>query len=143
MVSEELEALQVKYNDICQLVSPVAGQYTFLTEGQDNGSPHVEFIDNKFHYVVTERGLELDRRSTTDADEIVYWMVYDLTFWMGVAYEFENRVDGLDSRRMIFEQQTRLMKNAGPQFAGRLAKRIENTLKENPFVDRAATSMLK
>jgi hypothetical protein len=130
----ELERLQDRYNEICQQIDPVAHPYTILRVRQDNGSAHVEFDDNKFHYVVTERGLDLERRTTPDADEILYWMIHDLTFWMGVAYEFKNRVEGPDARRAIFATWLELMKKAGPVMADRLEFDIAEILAKNPFV---------
>jgi hypothetical protein len=133
---DELRSLQSEYNALCQRVEPSGGEYTFLTEREDVGVPHVEFIDGKYHYIVTERGLDLETRSTADRSEILYWMLYDLTFWMGVAYEFKNRVDGPDVRRVIFAHWLDLMKKADQAFADRLKIHIAETLTKNPFVDQ-------
>lgn len=133
---DELSSLQTEYDLLCQRVKPCPSPYTFLTERQDNGSPHVEFSDGRYHYIVTERGLDLESRSTADRSEILYWMLYDLTFWMGVAYEFKNRIDGPDVRRVIFAHWLDLMKKANPAFADRLKIHIAETLAKNPFVDQ-------
>ena len=91
-MTDELRKLQTEYNALCQRIEPHDGKYTFLTKREDVGAPHVEFENGRYHYVVTERGLELSRRSTADAVEILYWMIKDMTFWMGVAYEFKNPI---------------------------------------------------
>ncbi len=135
-MTTELTLLQTEYDALCQRIEPSASQYTFLTERQDNGSPHVEFSDGKYHYIVTERGLDLESRSTSERSEILYWMVYDLTFWMGVAYEFERRIEGPDVRRVIFAHWLDLMKKADAAFADRLSSDIAAILAKNPFVDQ-------
>lgn len=136
-MTDELRKLQTEYNALCQRIEPHDGKYTFLTKREDVGAPHVEFENGRYHYVVTERGLELSRRSTADAVEILYWMIKDMTFWMGVAYEFKNRVECPDARRMIFARWVDLMEKADQAMADRLRIDIAQILSENPFVDHA------
>ena len=133
----ELQQLQDEYNALCQRIKPIDGQYTLLTEREDVGVPHVEFTNGEYHYIVTERGLDLSRRSTDDANEILYWMLYDLTFWMGVDHEFKNRVEGPDGRRMMFAYWLEQMKKADQRMADRLEDDIASILAENPFSDHA------
>jgi RNAse (barnase) inhibitor barstar len=136
-MNADLLKLAAEYDRLCQMIEPSERTYAFLTERQDDGSPHVEFVDGQYHYVVTERGLELERRSTRDIDEILYWLIYDLAFWMGVAFEFKNRVDRQDCRRIIFANSIELVKRADQTMADRLARHWQKTLTENPFVDQA------
>ena len=131
-----LDELAKEYDRLCQRVKPSEFPYTFLTERQDVGSPHVELTDGEYHYIVTERGLDLERKSTADIKEILYWMLYDLTFWMGVRFEFKNRIEGPDCRRVIFAHQLELMKRADAAMAERLEQHIAKTLAANPFNDR-------
>lgn len=133
---DEISLLRLEYDRLAQRVSPSDFEYSFPTERQDDGSPHVEFHDGEYYYIVTERGLDLERRSTADIDEILYWMLYDLTFWMGVEHEFRNRVEGPDCRRVIFAYQVELMKRADSAMTERLEKHIAATLAANPFIDR-------
>lgn len=134
---DELIQLQTEYNALCQRIDPCESEYTFLTEREDVGVPHVEFSNGEYHYIVTERGLDLSRRSTADPGEILYWMLYDLTFWMGSAFEFENRVEGPDCRRMMFAHWLEQMKKADQTMADRLEIDIARILAENPFSDHA------
>lgn len=136
-MADEIKQLQIAYNALCQRIDPMEGEYTILTEREDVGVPHVEFENGQYHYIVTERGLDLSRRSTADINEILYWMLYDLTFWMGSAYEFKNRVEGPDCRRMMFAHWLEQMQKADQAMADRLKLDIERILAENPFVDHA------
>ena len=136
-MNESLNELQSRYNELCQTIAPSEHEYTFRTDPQDDGSHHVELIDPEFHYVVTERGCELERRSTADINEMLYWMIHDLTFWMGVAYEFKHRIEEQDCRRIIFAKQIEMMKRADPEMTDRLKLHIAETLSKHPFNDVA------
>lgn len=136
-MTPELLLLQDEYNELCQRIKPYDGEYTILTERQDVGVAHIEYTDGEYHYIVTERGLDLERRSTADRSEILYWMIYSLTFWMGVEFEFKNRIEGPDSRRMMFAHWLEQMKKADPEMADRLENDIAEILAKNPFLDHA------
>jgi len=72
-----IEALIKRYKNYCALL----GQEAILhTTPQHNGTPHIEVVGGKYHYVVTERGRELERRVAESEDEILYWLVSDLIF---------------------------------------------------------------
>lgn len=134
-MESELVQFFAEYDRVCQRIEPISGGYSLPVEPQDDGSPHVEYDNGEYHYIVTERGLELSRRSTPKLSEIVFWAVSDMTFWMGVVYEFANRVDGQDVRRVIFAKWLELMKRAGPSFTIRLETHIAETLERNPYND--------
>ncbi|CAN5372473.1 hypothetical protein BH10ACI2_BH10ACI2_15130 [soil metagenome] len=134
-MTEELKDLQREYNQLAQYIKPCDTEYSFLTERQDDGSPHVEFANGEFHYVVTERGSEFERRTTDDINEILYWLVNDLTFWMSVEYELKHRMPGQDFRRVMFDHRIEIMKKARREFADRLEGEIAETLSNNPFLD--------
>jgi hypothetical protein len=46
------------------------------------GDPHIEIDKEGYHYVVWERDKELERRKTQDLDELLFWLLDDLTFKM-------------------------------------------------------------
>lgn len=131
-----IDELQTEYNALCQRIDPVDGAYSFLTEAQHNGAPHIEIIDGAHHHVVTERGLELEREIYHDKDDLLYRLVLDASFWMAVEYEVKNRVEGQDARRIMFAKWVELMERAGSEWAERTRDHIAETLKENPYLDR-------
>jgi len=135
-MTEELQKLRAEYNRLSQRITPFDGVYSFQIERSDDGSPHIEFSDGQYHYIVTERGIDLESRSTPNVREIVYWMLYDVTFWQGVAFEFANRIENQDCRRMIFAHQLELMAKADVDFSKRLEAHIAETLLRNPFNDQ-------
>ncbi|MBL8180994.1 MAG: hypothetical protein JNL64_05225 [Blastocatellia bacterium] len=135
-MTNEFQELRAEYNRLSQRIKSFDGIYSIQTERTDDGSPHVEFSDGQYHYIVTERGLDLSIRSTPDVREMAYWMLKDVTFWKGVAYEFANRTEDQDCRRMIFSHQLELMRRADEQFAERLESEIAETLRQNPYTDQ-------
>lgn len=130
-----IKLLQGEYNKICQKVRSSETPYSFMTERTDDGSPHIEISKNEYHLVATERGLELSRQTTKSKDELLYWLVSQNTFWMAVEFEFANRIETQDSRRLIFMKQNELLSKASPGWADRRQNEIAEILKENPFLD--------
>jgi len=131
-----LAELQKDYDAPCQRIAPVAGHYTFSTEREDNGAHHLEYADGVYHYIVTERGLELAHETFTEKDELLYRLVSDTAFWMSVDHEFKNRVEGQDARRIMFAKWVELMERVGPEFAEKTRAKIAGILEENPYLDR-------
>lgn len=134
-MSDILDELQKEYDAVCQRIDPSAGQYSFLTERSDNGAPHVEYADGIFYHVVTERGLELERKSY-EKDDLLFKMVSDMAFWMAVGCEFKNRIEGQDARRIIFSKWVELMERVSAEWGALTLRKIDKTLEENPFLDR-------
>ena len=134
-MSITIEELQNEYNGLLQRARPIPHVYRFLTERSDDGTPHVEIIGDEYHFVSTERGLDLFRKSFGSKDEILYEMIALDTFWTGVDFEFKNRIESLDCRRMIFAKQLELLNLIDPEWGRRRAAEIEKTLVENPYSD--------
>ena len=133
-MSKELEEIRVEYVDLCRLIGI---QERFHTSPQDNGSAHIELRDDKYHYVVTERGAEYERRVAKDADEILYWLVSDMVFDAAMKYEGKNRVPGQSFRQLLFQKQIELMSALRPQWAVRKQEEIARILRDAPFDDAA------
>lgn len=127
--------LQGEYNEICQKIRIAEKPYSFLTERTDDGSPHIEVSGNEYHLVTTERGLELSRRTTKSKEELLYWLTEQMTFGFSVGYEFSNRVENQDSRRLIFAKQLELLNKTNPLWAERKKLEINEILGKNPYSD--------
>jgi hypothetical protein len=134
-MSDILDEVQKRYDAICQRIEPSGGQYSFLTEGSDNGAPHVEFEDGIYHHIVTERGLELERASFDNQEDLLYRLVSDTTFWMASDYEFKNRIEGQDARRIMFAKWVELMARASAEYAEKTRMKIGEILKNNPYMN--------
>lgn len=135
MNENNIDALQTRYDELLQRACPTDGHYRFLTDRTDDGAPHVEIGDDGFHLVTTERGLELSRETFATADELLFRLVSLVTFFMGVDFEFKNRAEGRDARRLIFAKQLELLASIGEDFERRGRRQIEATLAKNPYLD--------
>lgn len=104
---------------------------------EQSGRMHIETDGDGYHYIVCERGSELERRTTTDLEALLYWLCSDVAFGMGVAYEFAQRDPAKDCRRMIFARQSALLQQISQQWAERCAQEQALTLQKNPYDDLA------
>lgn len=99
------------------------------------GHPNIEVDNNGYHFVVEERGEVLEKRTTTDITELLYWIFQSITFSMAMHYELRNRLPDVDSRRLLFENQLKLLSMLDPHFATRMEDEIKDILKEHPYQD--------
>ena len=102
-------------DDIKKKVDEVAGKINAPTDllptygySRDFAYPHIE-VDNagRLNYVILERGQELERKTTDNLDDLLYWVFSGITFSMACDYELKNRIEMKDCRRMIFEKTRR------------------------------------
>jgi hypothetical protein len=84
---------------------------------------------------VTERGQELNRRITSDPDELLYWLVSDLTWAMASDYELAHRVTNQDFRRLLFKKHLELLAAINNGWSQRKQVEYDRVLVEHPFCD--------
>ncbi len=99
----------------------------------DSGSPHVEVLNGKYHYVVTERGRELERKIAKDEEELMYWFVSDSIFSVACTWEARNRNESEDFRRQLFSKQIELLNSINPEWARKKEAYHEDVLKKHSF----------
>jgi hypothetical protein len=98
----------------------------------DFARPHIEVDSRGYHRVVVERGVELNRITTPDLEELLYHVFSSITFSL-TAYA--PRVKGEDARRQIFRVQVELLAKLNPKWAAREDQKHRRILEENPFID--------
>lgn len=102
---------------------------------RDSGYPHVEVDKERYHYVIVERGQEVERKSTADFENLLYWIFSGATHSLAFAYELRNRVGNQDCRRIAFSRQVELLGLISPQMAARRTTEIEEILARAPYND--------
>jgi Immunity protein 63 len=130
--------------EVAALARPIgASSQDLPTYGisHDFGRPHVEVQNALYHYVVVERGEELERRSTERYDELLYWIFRDVTYSLAFAYELRSRVEDQDCRRIAFAKQIELMKQIGSTMSLRLEEDIADTLRRAPYDDEPTKAL--
>lgn len=105
-----------------------------LRRTEDSARPHIE-VDARYHWVVVERGEELERRSTDDLDQLLYWTFESACFSMACSYELHHRASGQDTRPIMFARQCALLGALDPAWAHACAARQAAVLAEHPFTD--------
>jgi hypothetical protein len=99
------------------------------------GAAHVELAGSHLYYVVTERGIEFERRHTEDPDKLLYWLISDLTFQMACDYELKHRKEGEDFRRQLFTKQLELLGHLKKERRTEREADLRLIVAENPFRD--------
>ena len=110
---------------------------TFSTPIGD-ATPNIE-IDSSghYHFVISERGTEYERKTTSDLNDLMYWIFSGVTFSMACAHELKNRIEDKDSRRIMFTKQEELLGLLNTDWEERERKEHKSILINNPFDDLA------
>ncbi len=100
--------------------------------------PFVE-VDNLgfMHFIISERGQELERKITKDMDQILYWIFASITFSMSVNYELNHRMENKDCRRTMFDKQEELLGEISQSWKERDHAEHQDILASHPFDDLA------
>jgi len=98
-----------------------------------NGAPHIEMLHERYDWVVTERGEELFRSSTSDLDELLFWVLDGAASAYSFDYELGHRVVGQDFRKIAFAKREQVMRSIDPIWGDRARKLIDEVLKTFPF----------
>lgn len=89
--------------------------------------------DNAYHYVVKERGEELQHIRSEDPEDVLYAVLEHITFELAGDYEVAHRREGEDFRRLLFSKQLELLEKIDVRFKERGIAEIEKILEIAPF----------
>ena len=104
---------------------------------EDGARPHIEVDSRGFHYVIVERGEELQRTTSRELDEILWHVFEGVTSALAWSYELANREHGKDARRLAFAHQLVLLGALSADWAERRRAQQRAILEQNPFDDGA------
>jgi hypothetical protein len=124
-----------------QLASRVGASGNILpTYGrtEDGARPHVEVDPHGYHYVIVERGQELERLTTSDLDELLYTIFKGITFSLAIDYELKHRMEDQDCRRILFRRQVELLLALSPRWGERELLDHKQILQQHPYDDNAS-----
>ncbi|CAN5158567.1 hypothetical protein BH09BAC4_BH09BAC4_05070 [soil metagenome] len=128
-IKEQVEALGKRINTPHNL-------YPTYGRSADGDRPHIEIDSSgKLHFVVVERGQELERQTTTVPNDLLFWIFDVITFSMACAFELENRKPNQDFRHILFSKQEDLLGCLSANWQEK--KRINHNLilAKHPFSD--------
>jgi hypothetical protein len=138
-MDHDLRHLHERYKSLCELLAHAPAysyQHQIQTRPLVDGAPHVELIDGRYDYVVTERGRELQRRTAEDEDELLYWLMSDVTRGIAIQFESRNRIRNQDSRRRWFARDVELLGKLRPEWGDRKRAEYAQVLSTHPFRDK-------
>ena len=123
--TDRLRALIGAPADLCPLSPAMRG----------DGSPFLRVVADGYIYANEERGHVYNERKTQDLDELLYWIMKNITFSMAVDYEVANRVPKTDFRRMLFAKDLELLGSLKPEWRERKQREYDAVLAQYPFND--------
>ena len=123
--TDRLRALIGAPADLCLLSPAMRG----------DGSPFLRIVADGYIYANEERGHVYNERKTQDLDELLYWIMKDITFSMAVDYEVANRVLHADFRRLLFAKDLELLGSLKPEWRERKQREYDAVLAQYPFND--------
>ncbi|MBC7895400.1 MAG: hypothetical protein H7066_08300, partial [Cytophagaceae bacterium] len=102
---------------------------------RDSAYPHIEVNEAGMHWVVVERGQELERATFQDLGGLLERVLNSITFSMALAWELRHRRAGQDNRRLMFARQLELLRDLSPLWAEREMVAQAETLARHPYDD--------
>ena len=119
-VMKTIAEIEAEVARLSERVTAPSNVYPTFGYSADFARPHTDAGVDQYHYVAVERGTEVFRKSTSDLDELLYWIFEGVTVSMACAYELAHRIPGQDFRRLMFSKQAELLASIDPEM-GRLA----------------------
>jgi hypothetical protein len=110
--------IRSRMSDLARLIQAPDHMLPTFGYSEETRRPHIELAGTTFHYVVSDRGREFERFSTTSADDPLYRVFRDATFSMAAASLRVSRVTR-GARRQILRQQLTLLGQLDPRWASR------------------------
>lgn len=126
---EKMEILKKEVYRLANLINAPNELLPTFETSDDFARPHIEKEGNEYHFVVVERGQEIERKKTTKIDKILYWIFSGVTFSMAAKIELDNRNEGEDFRIQLFKIQEDLIGRINPQFKKKLEKKHKRLLR--------------
>jgi hypothetical protein len=131
-----LPEIKTEIDRLAAIIQAPANLLPGYGQTRDFGYPHIEVDSRGYHYIVTERGNELQHLITAQLDDLLYQVFEDVTSSMGSVYAVNHRAPKHDFRRSMFQRQIDLLTQLSLQWAQRCALNQGRILANHPFVDR-------
>jgi hypothetical protein len=102
-----------------------------------DGQPSVVIDQHGYHWIVRERGQEMQHRTTRDLDTFFYWIFAAVTWQLGYAAALDQRRPQRDDRRVLFAVQVHLLNSLDSRWGQRRQAELAELLREHPYDDAA------
>ena len=119
-MQKKINSIKNEYYRIANKLKAPKLYVQFAQTPRHDGSPHIEYEGDELHYVITERGSEYERRKTKDSDDILFWLISDITFSMASDFELNNRIETEDFRIQLFSKDIELLSSINKDWAEKI-----------------------
>lgn len=130
-----IKEIRLRVVELGKLISAPQSYLVVPDQPTSDGTPYVEVINDEYHYVSADRGMEISRRVTSDVDQLLYWILKRASSAMASNFEFKNRIENKDTRRIKFSKQIEIIGKLSPSWAHLMSMEIEEILKSAPYDD--------
>ncbi|MHA2430247.1 MAG: Imm63 family immunity protein [Promethearchaeota archaeon] len=130
-----ISTIRKKVREFGKKINAPSHILTVRTSSNEFGTPHIEIDEKGYNYVVSERGIEHERRQTKDINILLYWIMNSIVFIMASDYELKNRKKNEDFRRQLFAKEIELMEQLDSKFAQWKKEELDKILEEYPYDD--------
>ncbi|MGY6648305.1 Imm63 family immunity protein [Wenyingzhuangia sp. IMCC45574] len=130
----KLQNLRKEIVLIAEKINAPSNLFPTLGSPIGDATPNIE-VDNSgnYHFVVSERGNEYERKVFEDENELLYLIFSGITFSMACDFELKNRNQSEDFRKQIFEKQFELMNRLKEEWGEKIISEHQDILKTNPY----------
>ena len=97
--------------------------------------PYIAIEGKNYVWLMYERGKVVERRETTDETLALFWILSSYVQHRSYDYELQNRIKYTDSRRLVFQTQSRLFSYIGEPYYSMNEQQTKKTLERAPFND--------
>ena len=138
MTKYSLNDIKERVEELAKIINATTDLLPTYGYSKDFAYPHIE-IDSfgRLHYVIIERGQELERKTTEKLDDLLYWIFTSVTFSMASDFELKNRIEDKECRRIMFEKQEELLGQLNESWRLKENAYHQSVLKRHPFDDLA------
>ncbi|MEG0564350.1 Imm63 family immunity protein [Anaerorhabdus sp.] len=91
------------------------------------------YVDNKYHYIIMERGRMNKHCESEVLEDIIYPLFKDLTSSLAQQFELEHRKSEEDFRKLMWEKQLELLGRINEKFVDMRKREIEDILIIAPY----------
>jgi hypothetical protein len=106
-IKETIKSIEKEYLEIAKRICAPAEYVRFTCIPRHDGGAHIEYEGNELLYINTERGEKIQVRRTLAPEELLFWLIDDLTYMMACDYS-ENFPDR-DTRKIMFLRHVELL----------------------------------
>jgi len=114
-----LAALEAVVRALGQQLQAPLGLLPSFGRNYDAGQPELRVDAAGYHFVVMERGRELQPQLFQQLEELLFTVFSSVTFSMACEYELDHRVKNQDFRVLLFAKQVELLTQLDATWAAR------------------------